>query len=353
MQKQWKEQIETKEPKRYMTLAQQFQTVTSENSILQYKKEGSHYVVEFEGMNFLLSSVWKSAEGKLIDDIFVYLEKRRGDVENHVTLILDRQDDWVVHRHNFYEVIYVMYGKIVQRVSGKELTINENEVLILNQNVKHKERFTDDAIVLYADCSEEIMKAIVDECRLSGEMMDFFRREDQERQEYVHFIPRKKRLVNMIVDQLLDEQCNDNAGKRWMTLGLMARLLTVLDDKEAYEFNAFSEDLSTNARTFKELERYLEQQNWNVEKGELAKKFHYNEHYLSQVMKKMTGMSLVNYCVEHKLSRVEYLLSYSETSVNEIINQMGYQNKTYFYRKFKQKYGVTPQEMRQNIQKGH
>lgn len=354
MQKTWKEQIEiSKSSEKYTSLEKALKNAMSGNGVLKYKKEGNHYVVESEKIQFLLSSIRKFEEGVMKEDIFVYSGKMQSKDENHITIVTSKQDEWVAHRHNFYEIIFVLYGKIMQQISEIEFEIHENEVLILNQNVMHRERFIDDAIVLFIECSKSAMDEIVMESHLSEETMAFFGENNKEKHEYIHFKPKKTEAVKILIEQLLNEQCNNNAGKIWMTFGLMARLLTVLDNKEEYLLNLFSEDLSDNIRIFKNLEEYLEQRKWNIEKGELTKKFHYNENYLSHLVKKITGMSLVNYCIAHKLSHAEYLLCHSELSVNEIINQIGYQNKTYFYRKFKQKYGVSPLQMREDVQKGY
>ena len=64
-------------------------------------------------------------------------------------------------------------------------------------------------------------------------------------------------------------------------------------------------------------------------------------------------MTLRRYCIEHRLEYARQLLVNTDLSVNEIIRKIGYQNKTYFYKIFKQRYGITPSEYKYNIQIGY
>jgi YesN/AraC family two-component response regulator len=49
---------------------------------------------------------------------------------------------------------------------------------------------------------------------------------------------------------------------------------------------------------------------------------------------------------EKRLSRAIELLKVKDISVLEVMEMVGYENPTYFYKIFKEKYGVTPMEYR-------
>lgn len=46
------------------------------------------------------------------------------------------------------------------------------------------------------------------------------------------------------------------------------------------------------------------------------------------------------------MNQAVYLLSNSKLSVSDIIESVGYDNSSYFYRIFKEKYGMSPKEYR-------
>ena len=46
-----------------------------------------------------------------------------------------------------------------------------------------------------------------------------------------------------------------------------------------------------------------------------------------------------------------YLLTSSQIPVTDIIESIGYDNTSYFYRKFRERYGMSPKEYRQEQKK--
>ena len=51
---------------------------------------------------------------------------------------------------------------------------------------------------------------------------------------------------------------------------------------------------------------------------------------------------------EKRMQQAVYLLANSEIPVTDIIESIGYDNTSYFYRKFREKYGMSPKEYRKN-----
>ena len=56
--------------------------------------------------------------------------------------------------------------------------------------------------------------------------------------------------------------------------------------------------------------------------------------------------------LEKRLSRAAELLSETEMSVLEIISELGYENGSFFRKKFTEKYGVTPYSYRKMMRRG-
>jgi len=47
------------------------------------------------------------------------------------------------------------------------------------------------------------------------------------------------------------------------------------------------------------------------------------------------------------MSQAAYLLTSSAVPVTDIIESVGYDNTSYFYRKFRERYGMSPKEYRE------
>lgn len=50
--------------------------------------------------------------------------------------------------------------------------------------------------------------------------------------------------------------------------------------------------------------------------------------------------------MERRLQQAAYLLSNTALSTEDILHAVGYKNSSFFYRKFREKYGKSPKEFR-------
>lgn len=78
----------------------------------------------------------------------------------------------------------------------------------------------------------------------------------------------------------------------------------------------------------------------------LAGLFHYNEKYLGRLFKQHMGCSLKIYICRRRIENAKYMLENTELPIIEIATKNGFENVTYFNRRFKEFVGITPTEFR-------
>ncbi|MBS6196415.1 MAG: response regulator [Clostridiales bacterium] len=78
----------------------------------------------------------------------------------------------------------------------------------------------------------------------------------------------------------------------------------------------------------------------------LAYKYHMNASYLGQIFQKEVGCSFAQYLSNTKNSIAKDLILNTNRKMHEIAQEVGYTDTSYFYRKFKQCYGVSPASLR-------
>ena len=83
-----------------------------------------------------------------------------------------------------------------------------------------------------------------------------------------------------------------------------------------------------------------------AENPELAEMMGYDVYWLSREIKKRTGKTYKELLLSKRMQQASYLLTKSSLPVTDIIELVGYDNSSYFYRKFKEKYGLSPKEYR-------
>jgi signal transduction histidine kinase/DNA-binding response OmpR family regulator len=79
---------------------------------------------------------------------------------------------------------------------------------------------------------------------------------------------------------------------------------------------------------------------------QLADSLHYSQRQLSRILKQLTGFTPVNFILELRLQKA-YRLIQTRTfaSVSEVRYEIGIESASYFTRKFKERYGISPSEV--------
>lgn len=71
--------------------------------------------------------------------------------------------------------------------------------------------------------------------------------------------------------------------------------------------------------------------------------------YASECVRTQTGKTYKELLQKQRMETAARLLRRSDLNVQQIITLVGYENTSYFYRLFHQRYGVSPREYRQSI----
>lgn len=153
---------------------------------------------------------------------------------------------------------------------------------------------------------------------------------------------------NMLIS-LLDNMAADNTYNRITPRILEALLMISIEEIKRQE----SGRLNPSSRIWKELDHYIRTNpDKTVSRSSLAKHFHISPGYISHLFKKFTGEDLMTMIISYKLEYASRLLLETDIPVREISDKCGFNYTSYFIRRFKKHYGVTPHVFRNaNIRK--
>ena len=82
---------------------------------------------------------------------------------------------------------------------------------------------------------------------------------------------------------------------------------------------------------------------------ELSKMVGLNQNKLKLGFKQVFGRTINNTLIRMRLEKAKLLIVANDLSIHEIAEEVGYQNKSFFTRKFKERYGMLPSEFRKEI----
>jgi YesN/AraC family two-component response regulator len=94
--------------------------------------------------------------------------------------------------------------------------------------------------------------------------------------------------------------------------------------------------------------KYIEEHYKEASLYQLADQLKQSHYGLSKTIKKATSRTFKELLQERRLEKAKELLQGSDLPIALIVEQVGYDNISYFYRIFKEKYGRTPKEFRMN-----
>lgn len=89
------------------------------------------------------------------------------------------------------------------------------------------------------------------------------------------------------------------------------------------------------------------QERWDqpISLRDVADALSVNSAYLSRLFRKYTGKTIVTFINELKMERAKEMIEAGELSLKEISLSLGFQNYNYFYRLFKEVYGISPSDL--------
>ena len=86
----------------------------------------------------------------------------------------------------------------------------------------------------------------------------------------------------------------------------------------------------------------------NLTQDFIASLFYLNRSYLSTLFKQKTGMKFIDYLNNIRIEKSKEMLVESDKKMYQISKAVGYDNPKYFFRIFKKKTGLTPDQYRAN-----
>lgn len=280
---------------------------------------------------------------------------------------ISRKNHGLMHRHNYYEVVFILEGEFTQRMENGNFHYREGDVVFLNRNVRHGEGYDHNCVLVFLNFSPEFMEGLflspANQIRPGvsqykrGPIFQFVEEnsgteENHFRREYLDFFSTKGKIpVANLLDQIANELTAASTGYAFRIQALLLQFFEMLENSHLYLLSHIRVDASPEEFLYARVMRYLEAHHGRASREELGRYFHYNDDYLNQVVKRFSGMTLSQLGKKVYLQEAKKLLQDTNLGISEIIMRLGFVNRTYFYRIFLEDTGVTPKEYRKTHQK--
>ena len=250
------------------------------------------------------------------------------------------------HTHDYVEVVYMCTGQTVHIVNGKQIRLEQGDLLFLSQCCTHEvgnAGMNDVAVnfIVLPDFFNNVLSFMgEEETPLRRFLVDCLCGQTSGA-GFLHFKVAEITPVQNLIENLLFTLLQETLSKRKMSQMTMALLFVQL--------MGHTETLATSdqeqAAIFKVL-AYVETHYVSGSLTELAESLHYDLYSLSREIKRKTGKNYTQLVQEKRLAQAAFLLKNTDRNVDDIANAVGYENMGYFHRIFKESFGVSPRNYR-------
>lgn len=285
-------------------------------------------------------SLYTSGGGFLIDSDKLLAKGKLITVRPHT-----RFAAFPMHTHNYVEIMYMCSGQTIHQIEGRPpLTLRTGELLFLNQHASHAvERAGEEDVgvnfIVLPQFFDVALNLIGTDNVLGKFLLSGLRQSGGE-MSCLHFrvaeAPTVQNLVENLVWSLVHPQPNARRINQ-ATMGLL--LLQLLNYTEDLE------EASGNGAVLAAL-REIEENYRTADLTRLAAELHVSLPYLSAAVHRATGRTFKELLLEKRLSKAAQLLRETRLTTQDIILAVGYENTSYFYRVFRDRFGVTPRDYR-------
>ena len=253
---------------------------------------------------------------------------------------LGENRDTAYHTHTYYEFELVVDGSGVNNVMSKKTEISKGHFFFLSPLTFHNVNADPDSNLsiinfkLRNNFSEYMLKLFGSEnyaaVSLSEEETD--------------------RVREMLLSAI--ELSNDMpADLRKMYMQNTIENILLIFAQHYYLLNKKNHDFNETNSLINKVILYIRQNySSSITLSSVSQKYGYSPNYISQMIRKATGMTFKNYVNHLRLQTAYNRILYQDVPFKQIARDVGYENYTSFLDVFTKKYNVSPTSLRSSVQ---
>jgi len=274
--------------------------------------------------------------------VLTFLSDEKYQIVQHVFSKSVNKEICELHTHDYYEFEVLISGKVLEIVNGTQYVTEQGGYVFVSKNDTHEVKYIDDIAVFllikiqyesFSPKLNKILKSI--DFPIVGKLTD-------EECEYIGISIEKMQKVK---EKIHDKELFDD-----IMCGMLENfILYIIGINDEIRYGEYSQDKSKNMTDA--IVYIRSNYNRHISLKDVAKMFGYSYNYFGNRFKEVTGKSFVDYLNDIRLINAYNKIVASDLSLEDISSEVGYENFSYFYRRFKQKYGFTPGALRKNKNK--
>lgn len=260
--------------------------------------------------------------------------------------------DLYLHWHNEMEFIYIKSGKGIFEINLKSYEVSAGDLLIINKGSIHSgigiKGIGCECLTIVFDLNM-LQSFMLDSCQakyitpIVNDEVDFIVTINKLSNGYEKIIETILELINLYFQ--------NNYGYELEVKGLIYILIAQLFRNE--HISKKKKISNINERKLGKIKEVLQfiEKNYKeqISIKELSEVANYSEYHFIRFFKSEIGMTCTEYINLFRVSKAADLLLNTSLSVTNVALEVGFENISYFIKKFKERYNISPSKYRKDL----
>ena len=237
------------------------------------------------------------------------------------------------HIHDYYELYYLVKGKVRYFVGNEIFNLNAGDMLITPLNTYHKTNYDDNLAV------ERILFAFPRDY-INSEYMCYI--DEIEKIKHLIFPANQLYKIQEIIKRIEYEHNHQVEGYEKIKKAMLYELLIMISRLRLRENK---EKHSQSYKIIQKAAQYISSNySQDITLSSLARKYAMSPAHFSSQFKKITGVGMNDYLTITRIVASEKLLETTNLPITKIAMECGFNDSNYFAAVFKKIKGITPKK---------
>lgn len=271
---------------------------------------------------------------------------------------LDFDEQEIISYYSDYiELRYILEGEVETEIEGELAYFKEGEFCFIDSMAYHRESIRNsNGLLLNVSVKRDVFTDTLLNSVSGTPLQKFLRQnilQQSNQQHYLKFIPvlpEQKETSQEYLFQIVEEMINQRSGYLEISKGFIIRLMDYLSGVNNHISSREENDLYTQ-KLFESVSQFMRDNLQDMNMADLTRNFHFQPNYFNNLIKKQTGMTYSDYLIHLRMEQAKRLLISSNINIEEIMWMVGYHNKGFFCKKFREQTGLNPSRFRSLNQK--
>lgn len=285
------------------------------------------------------------------------LEEFKGNPNRKIAaLVCQNISELLTYPAPYIRILYVLRGSISIYLDGKKVTYHEGCLILANKwtTIDYQEVQPDTMVIGFyfkpEYFNDGLLNQIIEETMLYRFFVESITEGVENTSHYCVYQFEISDDVHFYALLLLKQVVKMRYFNNKVTKAAFVLLVVEISQMSEKCLKLQESDISSDVLA-KEILAYIENNVRTATLAEVAKKFHFHPNYLSALIKKQTGCSYSDWLTNYRIFYAKNYLEQTNLSIQQIIEEVGYSDKTFFFKRFKEHVDMTPGEYRKYARK--